>query len=521
MINEQNNNRVQQIHSNGPSLAEQRWIRAGLYIVTATFVFVAFHAISLMIKTWQNRDEYSHGFLIPFISLYIIWQKREALKRLVIKPNMVGGIILTLVGCALMAAGHVSGTATPQEVATIIIIPGLVWMLLGTAYLKALAFPLAYLVFMVPILDFVIVRLHEPSQLFTAMVAGKLLQIMQIPVHQESVSLFLPSVTLEVANSCSGVRFLISIIAIGIPVAYFTQKTLFRRTLLVVLAVVVGILTNPVRVALIGVWAYYGGEVVHGPMHVFQGLFVAVIGYCFLFVGAWGLHKIPLRQGRASRSIDQQPETTTVFNLTKFTRAWITAMAILVGFGISNYQFSPEPKFLSVPLDDLPQRIGAWSGNNVARSMVPPNYQNADQELTRTYRNPSGHTLKLYIGYYSLQKQDNTLIHYSKERLYDNTTELIIKRDDHEKIQVNKTYIHNGANGILAIYWYDLHGRIVADQYKARLLSAFDGLIYGRNNGAIIIVSCDMNSSDEEIKAMDDMIMFVKQLLPLLGRHFS
>jgi exosortase len=120
-----------------------------------------------------------------------------------------------------------------------------------------------------------------------------MLNALNVPVFQHSNYLDLPTISLEVARACSGVNYLVSIIALGIPLAYFTQKTWLRKIVLVLSGVIVGIIINSIRVTLIGIWAYRGGEIVHGPLHIFQSFFVSVIGFIFLIIFAVILNKIP------------------------------------------------------------------------------------------------------------------------------------------------------------------------------------------------------------------------------------
>jgi exosortase len=143
-----------------------------------------------------------------------------------------------------------------------------------------------------PILDIITNKVHWPFQLFTAAMASEILKIMNIPVLQELQFITMPNVIIEVANSCSGVRYLVSILAIAIPLSFFTQTGWFRRGLIIVPAIIVGILANPVRVALISAWLNNGGEPVHGPYHLFQGFFVSFIGLMFIFIWTWALWKV-------------------------------------------------------------------------------------------------------------------------------------------------------------------------------------------------------------------------------------
>ena len=150
-------------HSN--ALPENIWIKVGLLI--GAFAFACAKVMPLLVRTW-SRDDYSHGFLVPIIALYFIWADRKRLRNLLIQPNILGGLILTLMGSLMLMIGNIGGVVIFQELSLIIIIPGLILMLLGTRYLMALALPLAYLILMVPILDEVIDKIHWPFQLFSA-----------------------------------------------------------------------------------------------------------------------------------------------------------------------------------------------------------------------------------------------------------------------------------------------------------------------------------------------------------------
>ena len=158
----------------------------------------------------------------------------------------------------------------PEEMSFLLVIPGIVLILLGMPYITALALPLAYLIFMSPLLNVFLDKIRWPLQLFSAKFAGIILKYVGIPAYQYKNYIELPNITLEVADVCSGVNYLISIIAIAIPIAYFTQKAWQRRTIIITSAIIIGILANVARIILIGIWTTYNiGENTHGPNHIF------------------------------------------------------------------------------------------------------------------------------------------------------------------------------------------------------------------------------------------------------------
>lgn len=236
--------------------------------------------------SWRTRDDYSHGALVPFIALYLAWADRGRLARLPIRPCPGWGAPILALAGVLLVLGHLAGIVLLEEVSLLVLLAGLALLLLGTAWTRRLAGPIAYLLFMVPLFAQGSDWVHWPFQLLAADLGILGLQIAGFSAYQEAQFIYLPRVTLEVAEACSGVRFLIAVVAIGIPLAIATQRTWTRRVLLVLIGMAAAILANGIRVALIGVWVSYGWNIVHGPLHVLQGLFAAWMGFIVLFVAA-------------------------------------------------------------------------------------------------------------------------------------------------------------------------------------------------------------------------------------------
>jgi EpsI family protein len=493
------------------------WFQAGL--LAAAFLFAYSTTIPSFVRIWSGRDDYSHGFLVPFISLYFVWRKRESLRQLALLPNIPGGLILTSIGGFMLLMGSISSTVTAQQLSILVTIPGIVLLVFGSRYLIALSLPLMYLVFMVPdVLDIVISRMHWPFQLFSAIIAGKLMAIANIPVFQNAQYLELPNITLEVANSCSGVRYLISIIAISIPLAYFTQKSLVKRLLLIIFAVIIGILANPLRITLIGIWAYTGHQVTHGPLHIFQGLFVSVVGLVFLFLGMWILQRIS-SDGPRNRPLEHTVQKQYNEEKNRVNIAWGLSMVILLSIGAYLFHFRAVPLPLKTSLDDFPVTIEEWKGENLNEQKAPFPIQGADASLVMIYRNASGKEIKLQIAYFEAQQQDKKLISYSLNKFYENTEKLKILTASHEYIPVNKTVINNGLHHTVMLYWYDLNGDILANNTMAKVHIALDGLIKKQTNGALVVVSSDINKLDEMNTVLNDEKEFVQLILPLLRNY--
>lgn len=504
------------------------WSMVGILI--AAFIFSYYDAISALIKVWFSRDDYSHGFLIPFIAIYFVWVEREKLKTIPIKPHIWGGLILILVANLMFLLGSLGGIVVLQETAILIIIFGFVLMFLGVNYIISLIFPLSYLIFMIPsAIDVVVDRIHWPFQLFSATSSAVLINLLNIPVFHEAQFLNFPNITLEVAKECSGVKYLISIIALAVPLSYFTQKYLWRRLSIVLVAISIGILANVVRVTLIGIWTYNGGEV-HGPSHVLQGLFVSVVGYIFLFIGVWFL-KMPAvikfnvnHEGNGKKG--EQNIIDNIYSnslkLKQFNKAWIVTLFLLLIVVGHVYLYKTKPVSLKSPIEGLPVLVGSWSGNisNTQKDVFPFRVKGADHEIIRNYSKSSENEVLLYVAYFETQKQDKELIHDNLYRLYNESKEMqVFINNLHESVSVNRALINKNKSEWLVYYWYDIHGHVVANRYKAKCITAFDGLFYGKTNGAIVMVVKKLQSYDEFEHHFDEEKEFISKIIPILGNY--
>ena len=256
-------------------------------------------------------------------------------------------------------------------------------------------------------------------------------------------------------------------------------------------------------------------------MHIFQGLFVSVVGFISLFCFARLFSKIPYKGVRKSRTAEGEISNRLNTYAKQFNRAWILTIIFLLSLSGYLFLYSPQHIPLKAPLEELPLVIGKWKGEDINYEKRAYNVQGADFELNRVYSNDKGRKIKLYLGYYEFQKQDKEFIHYNLQSLYDNAEEMSIPIESNGFVQFNKTVLKEGFQNSLILYWYDMNGRIVSNNYKAKFIMALDGLIHRRTNGAIIIVSGDIKNRDDIRVLLDDEIEFVRNALPVLKQYLS
>ena len=252
---------------------------------------------------WNNNPDYSHGFLVPLLSVYFIWERWNVLASETPSPS-IWGIGLLALGLFSLVVGLIGAELYVQRASLIVVLSGLVLLILGWKYLWLLSLPIGFLVFMIPLPAIVVNTIAFPLQLFAAQTASFCLFSLGIPVLREGNLIMLASTTLEVAEACSGLRSLLSLLALGTVYGYFSQNVLWKRWILVILSVPIAIVANAARVSGTGILAhYFGEEAAEGFYHTFEGWLVFVVAFALLFLCGTILGKI----GRQA-SVNSNPD---------------------------------------------------------------------------------------------------------------------------------------------------------------------------------------------------------------------
>ncbi len=237
-----------------------------------------------LVRDWLNLPNFSHGFLIPIVSLYFVYERRKELSALSASPSWAG-LGLIIVGIILLLLGNLATEYFTLRFSLLVVLGGVILFLLGKEFFKLLLFPAVYLIFMIPIPSILMDRITFPMQLFASKMAAMALYFIGIPVLREGNVILLANTSLEVAEACSGIRSLISLVALSVVFAYLTQKTTWRRIIVVLSTFPIAIIANAARVSGTGILAhYYGDKVAQGFFHGFSGWILFVVAFICLFL---------------------------------------------------------------------------------------------------------------------------------------------------------------------------------------------------------------------------------------------
>lgn len=246
-----------------------------------------------MVAIWMDDPNYSHGFLVPLISLWFAWRRWPELRECPVEPSGAGFLLL-LAGMLLLAGGLAIDELYTSRASCIIILAGIIQVLFGTQILRLLALPLAFLFFMIPLPYTFYDALALPLRGFVSILATGGLKLCGLPVLREGNMIILPNISLEVVEACSGMRSLVSLVALGTAYAFLLMKGTWRKVVLIAATVPVAVFTNVLRVFITGVLArHFGAAAAEGFFHDFAGFAVFIAAMILTAFIGWLLMKIP------------------------------------------------------------------------------------------------------------------------------------------------------------------------------------------------------------------------------------
>ena len=255
-----------------------------LAIILACLAVLYSRVVQGLVSDWINLPDFSHGFLIPIVSFYFVYERRKQFSVLSPSSNWAG-LGLIIFGILLLLLGNLATEYFTMRFSMLVVFGGAILFLLGNDFFKTLLFPIIFLIFMIPIPSILMDRITFPMQLFASKVAANTLYLIGIPVLREGNVMLLANTSLEVAEACSGIRSLISLLALSIVFAYLSQKETWKRILLVLSTFPIAIIANAARVSGTGILAhYYGESVAQGFFHGFSGWILFVVAFVCLFL---------------------------------------------------------------------------------------------------------------------------------------------------------------------------------------------------------------------------------------------
>lgn len=482
---------------------------ASLVLLWLAILALHAHTVVGMVSIWARSDTYAHGFVVPVISLWLIWRIRHALATMQPRPSWLAALML-LGAAALWLAGDLVAVNAATQLALVMLLVLSVPAVLGWHLAWAMAFPLGFLFFAVPIGDFMLPQLMEWTADFTVMA----LRVSGVPVYREGLQFIIPSGAWSVVEACSGIRYMIASVTVGSLFAYLSYKSLTKRLIFVGVAILVPVIANWLRAYMIVMLGHLSGnELATGVDHLIYGwLFFGVVILAMLFVGArWADAPEPNTSPLVSADLER---------LVSVRSDWPTALAALVALAIVASPHALE-RVLSLSTNTSPvalippQAQAPWQQASAPPSDWVPAFQFPAATAHTGYSGPQGQSVGLHLTYYRQQDYERKLV--------SSLNMLVTSQDDRwaqvsggsavtelagRPLPVVAATLRDQSGGLTAnslrlqawrFYW--VNNRFTASDTVAKLQGALSRITGQGDDGAIVVVYTPLDPGTTEAQA--------------------
>ena len=497
-------------------------------VLAGLCIWLYWSTVSHLVGQWWTDENFSHGFFVPLFSAFVIWQERDRLARLIPRPSWPGlAVLVAGVGVAIL--GRLGAELFLDRSSMLLVLAGVVILFLGWNLFRAVLFPWACLLLMIPIPVIIFNQIAFPLQLLVSKIAAATLPLLDVPVLRLGNVLKLPLTDLEVARACSGMRSLMSLLTLAIIYGYLMEKRLWVRWLLALASVPVAIAANSVRIIGTGLLVEHGfPDAAEGSSHAAWGVIVFVISLLMLYA----LHALirvwfpeeggePLRSARTDpRLVSREGRQGVAKSLSPF----IAAALLLAGAAIFLRERS-EVFPARLEFKQFPAQLGDWTGTDETIRPDVLEILKPSDHLLRIYRNPQAtQYIDLLITFYRSQRageaphSPQNCLPGSGWTPIDNQR-VTITVPGHEPFPANRYIIAMGDSRQIVLYWYWAHNRGVASEYWAKYYLVKDSIKMHRSDGSLVRIMSPMDPGETADAAQQRLLPFVREVVPLLSSY--
>jgi len=498
-------------------------------IALAAVAFLFRDALYLMENWWSEKEEYNHGYLIPFVAAYLFLLRADDFGKAPVAASWLGPVVV-LLSLFVYVLGELSAVYVIMQYGFLLALWGLVITATGLTGLRVLWVPLVYLIFMVPLPNFLYNNLSSELQLISSEIGVFLVRTAGITVFLEGNVIDLGEFQLQVVEACSGLRYLFPLMSFGfLCAAIYVGKT-WHKVFIFLSSIPITILMNSVRIGIIGISVeHFGISAARGVLHDFEGwvVFMACVGILFLEMALFA--KFSKRKLMDVFAVDVPP----LSNFSVYAprppvpvQAWV-AVALLVAGSVYSLSLNSATEKVPerAPLSTFPLLIDDWRGNETAMEQTFIDVLKFDDYLLANFwRKQDYSAVNLYIAYYDSQRKGAS-IHSPKACLPGGgwVTESFgqIKVDsvgpDGEPLMVNRVLITMGKERQVVYYWFEQRGRNLTNEYLVKWYMFWDALTINRTDGALVRLTTALPEDADTEEADAQLQEFLRDAYPKIN----
>jgi exosortase D (VPLPA-CTERM-specific) len=498
-------------------------------LLVGLLVWLYLPTVTHLVEQWWQDPNFSHGFFVPFFTGFVIRQERSRLARLIPRPSWWGLLLLGF-GLCVLVLGQMGAELFLSRFSLLIVLAGLIVFFLGWSFFRALLFPWAFLVLMIPIPAIVFNQITFPLQLLASKIASSILPWLGVPVLREGNVIILPAMALEVADACSGIRSLMSLATLAVIYGYLMERNNSVRVLLTLASLPIAVAANSLRVVVTGLLVqYWDPDKAQGFFHEFQGWLMFVASLAMLYLLHRVIRLIWPEDGSPSSNHPSDPAQQGSKLITKRSGGLRLGLAVgLIALTAILLQTRSSTEIIPsrLPLFSFPAQLGNWSGRDIPLDQDTLEVLGPGDFLLRGYRDPDGDLpyVDLFLAYFPSQRSGDT-IHSPKHCLPgagwipEENDHVTLSLPGHSPFPANRYVISKAGAHKLVLYWYWAHDRGVASEYWAKFYLVKDAIRMNRSDGALVRITTDMLPGESPGAAEQRLLPFTSTVFPLLDDY--
>jgi exosortase D (VPLPA-CTERM-specific) len=485
--------------------------------------------LNQLVGMWYSAPEYSHCMLIPVISAFLIYRERAVLARMRFEGSWAGVAVL-LAGAGLWGVAELSTIWVIEQYAFVVVIYGLTLALLGPAAFRRLWMAMLILLFTIPLPIFFFNSLSLHLELISSTIGVDVIRFFSIPVYLDGNVIDLGVYQLQVAEACSGLRYLFPLMTLAFIVAYFFRASFWKRALLFLASVPIAILMNSLRIGLIGVSvAYWGQKMAEGVLHYFEGWVVFMISTALLLALAavlarLGRQPMKLRQAMVL-DMGPAPAASRAQRKRALPAPFLAATALITVGAVLATQVHgrTESQPARAAFVDFPMQLHGWEGQRAAMAAVYLDQLKLSDYLYATYAHPADPPVNVWVAYYDSQRKGDST-HSPASCLPGGGWEFqTFGRYEVElgggRLAVNRAVIKHGDDRQLMYYWFPQRGRDITNDYLLKWYLLWDAITRNRTDGALVRLMVPLPPGASAAEGDRQLSAFARAFVPTLPSY--
>jgi exosortase D (VPLPA-CTERM-specific) len=500
--------------------------------VAVLSVWPFWDGLSVMWSSWIGTPEYSHCLLIPPIAAFLIYQQRDRLEKMTFSGSWWGVALIAFSG-ALLVLGQLGTLYIIVQYAYVLSLYGLVLAFLGWPASRLIAMPLLILLFMIPMPAFFLNNLSTKLQLVSSQIGVAFIRLFGVSVFLEGNVIDLGGYKLQVADACSGLRYLFPLMTIGFLMAYFYKGTIWKRLLVFLSSIPITVIMNSIRVGIIGVMVeHWGTAMAEGFLHEFQGWIIFMISAALMLSEVMVLNRIGRSHGTWRQTFGVELPASTPAGALVRTRqppaSFVAACCLLLVLIVAAFVI-PRPAEI-VPDRSLfaqfPMDLGKWHGSRQSMDAIFTDQLQMDDYVLANYVNDAGGTVNFYVSWYNAQRKGEA-VHSPRAclpgggwQIHDFTQKTLPDVSvNGEPLRINRAIVELGNQRELVYYWFQQRGRIIDNEFTVKWYLFWDALTRHRTDGAMVRLITVLPPGRNESEADRQLTDFASRAATDLPRY--